>query len=95
MKITKISPPSKRRLTIEDISFVGGEVIEVGGKVYLFPVEEDCEFTYAGYAGHTTHTIFVDLENGKLISLKDDCECRLIKDAEFKYDNDNTIEWVE
>lgn len=92
MKITKTSPPSKRKLTIEDISFVGGEVIEVCGKVYLFPIEEDCTLDYIGYE---THTIFVDLESGKLISLKNNCECRLIEDAEFKYNNDNTIEWVE
>lgn len=92
MKVTKTNTSSKKRLTIEDISFVGGEVIEVGGKVYLFPIEEDCEFNYAGYG---THTIFVDLESGKLISLKDNCECRLIKDAEFKYNADNLVEWVE
>lgn len=92
MKITKTGTSSKKRLTIEDITFWGGEVIEVGGKVYLYPVEEDCEIDYAG---HATHTIFVDLESGKLTSIRDNCECRLIEDAEFRYNNDNAIEWVE
>ena len=92
MKITKTGTPSKRRLTLDDIPRRGGEVVEVGGRVYLYPIAKECEIDYPGYE---THTIFVDLMSGKLISLKDNCECRLIEDAEFKYNADNLIEWVE
>lgn len=92
MKVTKTGTPSKRRLTINDIPCEGGEVIEVGGRVYLYPIANDCEIDYPGYE---THTVFIDLANGELVPLRDDSECRLIKDAEFKYNNDNLIEWVE
>lgn len=91
MKITKTNTPSKRRLTLNDIDFEGGEVVEVGGKVYLYPVANMCELNYSGYE---THTIFVDLMSGELIPLMDDLECSLIRDAEFKYNNDNLSEWV-
>ena len=92
MKITKTGTPSKRRLTLNDIPRRGGEVVEVGGRVYLLPIAEECDLDYAGY---DTHSIFVDLATGELVPLRDDCECRLIKDAEFKYNNDNMTEWVE
>ena len=91
MKITNTGTPSKRRLTLYDIPYEGGEVIEVGGRVYLYPIANDCKIDYPEYE---THTIFVDLANGELVPLRDDSECRLIKDAEFKYNNDNLIEWV-
>lgn len=93
MKITKTGTPSKRRLTLNDIPFEGGEVVEVCGKVYLYPIAyaEVCEIDYSGYE---THGIFIDLTSGKLVPLRNDQECSLIKDAEFKYNNDNLIEWV-
>ena len=92
MKITKTGTSSKRRLTINDIPCDGGEVIEVGGRVYLYPIVNDYEIDYPGYE---MHTVFIDLANGELVPLRDDSECRLIKDAELKYNNDNLIEWVE
>lgn len=92
MKVTKTGTPSKRRLTLDDVSRRGGEVVEVGGRVYLYPIAHECEIDYPGY---NTQSIFVDLESGELVPLRDNCECRLIKDAEFKYNADNLIEWVE
>lgn len=92
MKVTKTGTPSKRRLTLNDIPRKGGEVVEVGGKVYLYPITDEYGFDYPGYE---THTIFVDLISGELVWLRDDQECYLIKDAEFKYNNDNLTEWVE
>lgn len=92
MKVTKTGTPSKKRLTIEDISFIGGEVIEVRGRIYLFPVEKDCGFDYNYY---DNDIVFIDLENGETTALESTSECRLIKDAEFKYNNDNLTEWVE
>ena len=52
----------------------------------------DCDIDYPGYE---THTVFVDLISGEFVPLRDDQECRLIKDVEFKYNADNLIEWVE
>ena len=92
MKVTKTGTPSKTRLTLSNICCRGGEVDEVGGRIYLYPIAGECEIDYPGYE---THTVFVDLANGELVPLRDDCECRLIKDAEFKYNNDNLTEWVE
>jgi hypothetical protein len=92
MKITKTGTPSKRRLTLNDITFGGGEVVEVGGRVYLYPISGECEIEYSGYE---THTVFIDLANGELVPLRDDQECYLIKDVEFKYNADNLVEWVE
>ena len=95
MKITKTGTPSKKRLTLKDIPYEGGEVVEVCGKVYLYPITvanaEMCEINYSSYE---THTIFIDLASGELTPLRDDQECSLIKDAEFRYNNNNLIEWV-
>lgn len=92
MKVTKTGTPPKRRLTLDDIPRRGGEVVEVGGRVYLYPIYSECDIDYPGYE---THTVFVDLMSGEFVPLRDDQECRLIKDAEFKYNSDNLIEWVE
>ena len=95
MKITKIGTPSKKRLTIEDIPYEGGEVVEVCGKVYLYPITvANAEMYEINYSSYETHTIFIDLASGELTPLRNDQECSLIKDAEFKYNNDNLIEWV-
>lgn len=91
MKITKTGTPSKRRLTLIDIPYIGGEVVKVGNKVYLYPITNEY---ILNYPNHETHTIFVDLETGELVPLNDDQECSLIQDAEFKYNDDNLIEWV-
>ena len=91
MKITKTGTPSKKRLTIIDIPYEGGEVVKVGDKVYLYPIIHKYVLDYSGYE---THTIFVDLANGELVPLSNDQECSLIQDAEFKYNDDNLIEWV-
>ena len=92
MKVTKTGTPSKRRLTLNDILREGGEVVEVGGRVYLYPIASECD---VDYSGNETYTVFVDLISGELVPLRDDQECSLIKNAEFKYNNDNLIEWVE
>ena len=91
MKITKTGTPSKKRLTIKDIPYEGGEVVNVGDKVYLYLLTHKYTLDYSDYE---THTIFVDLESGELVPLSNDQECGLIQDAEFKYNNDNLIEWV-
>ena len=92
MKVTKTGTPLKRRLTLDDIPRRGGEVVEVGGRVYLYPIANECEIDDREY---DTHSIFVDLMSGELVTLLDSSECRLIKDAEFKYNADNLSEWVE
>ena len=91
MKIKKMGTPSKRRLTIKDIPYEGGEVVEVCEKVYLYLLTHKYTLDYQDYE---THTIFVDLATGELVPLSNDQECSLIQDAEFKYNNDNLIEWV-
>ena len=91
MKVTKTGTPSKKRLTIIDIPYEGGEVIKVGDKVYLYPFTHNYLLNYSGFKDHT---IFVDLATGELVPLSDDQECSLIQDAEFKYNDDNLIEWV-
>lgn len=91
MKIVKTGTPSKKRLTLKDIPYEGGEVVKVGDKVYLYPVARKCDIRYSNYE---THSIFVDLASGELVPLNDDQECSLIQDAEFKYNNDNLTEWV-
>ena len=91
MKITKTGTPSKKRLTIKDIPYEGGEVVEVGDKVYLYPNTHKYTLDYSDYE---THTIFVDSASGELVPLSNNQECSLIQDAEFKYNNDNLIEWV-
>ena len=92
MKVTKTGTPSKRRFTLNDIPHEGGEVVEVEGRVYLYPIANDCDIDYPD---SETYTVFVDLISGELVPLRDDQECYLIKDAEFKYNNDNLTEWVE
>lgn len=48
MKVTKTNTPFKRRLTLSDIPCSGGEVVEVGSRVYLYPIAHECEIDYPG-----------------------------------------------
>ena len=93
MKVTELCS-SRKRLTIADIDFNGGEVIIVNGKGYLYIFEEDVglnfnEFTYNKY------TAFAELETGGLVALPDNSPCLLVQNAELVYNRTDLKEWTD
>ena len=95
MKVTELHPSKgKKRLTIEDICFNGGEVVIINGEGYLYIVEEDVRLDFSVF-NRNDCTAFAKLETGELTVFRDETPCSLVSDAELRYERTMLKDWAD
>ena len=95
MKVTELHPSKgKKRLTIADICFNGGEVVIINGEGYLYIVEKDIGFNFSMF-DISECTAFAKLETGELTVFPDKTPCSLVSDAELKYERTMLKDWAD
>ena len=95
MKVTELHPSKgKKRLTIADICFNGGEVVIINGEGYLYIVEEDVGLNLSVF-NRSECTAFAKLETGELTVFPDETPCSLVSDAELRYERTMLKDWAD